>query len=186
MEPVHPGAFRRSFQPMPTVPNLPYQSPLNSQQRNQQIQQQRQRYALTFPSPAMNTSQSPTTSNHNINPNNHNHNVSNQNVNIQTFQSDPILHPDDNPPPSPSQSSSSTQEQHDYIDQLLIEAVILGKNPFNLFNQYHMRKLINFLVPSYEIPGEKTVGGTLLDGLEERIKKEVNKVCIHNPSIFYN
>ena len=194
LEPVAPAASRRSFQPMPTVSNLPYQSPLNTHVRNRQLQQQRQRYSIMCPSPTINCHQSPDisnhnrtdiASNHNSNVNTANHNRSNiaskhnNNVtrNIQTFQSDPILHPDDKLPPSPSQSSSMTQEQHDYIDQLLVDAVVLGKNPFTLFDQHHMRKLVNFLVPSYEIPGEKTVGGSLLNGLEERIKREVNKVC---------
>ena len=168
IQPVVSPASRRSFQPMPSVPNLPYQSPLNPQRRNQQIQQQPQRYVTINQSPRImasvnhnnnnnrnknnnNNDNHNDTNENNDNSNNHNHNHSN----IQTFQPDPILHPDQDPPPSPCPSSTITQQQHDYIDMLLTDAVVLGENAFNLFDQHHMKKLLNYILPSYEIQGEK-------------------------------
>ena len=42
-----------------------------------------------------------------------------------TFVPDSILY-DEPPPPSPNQSCTLTQEQHEYLDKLIVDFVVLG------------------------------------------------------------
>ena len=104
---------------------MPFVSPLTPHRQQRQLQMQRQRYAVINQSPAgaLTVPQSDAV-NHNsyISP----RTASNaQSSHVSTFTPDPILY-DSDPPPYPSQSGTMTQEQHDYLDQLITDFVILG------------------------------------------------------------
>ena len=120
--PVMPPSISLQSENVPEI-SLPYVSPLNAQRQQQQIQMQRQRYAITNQSPAVGLHTNPDDND------NHNSSISPtsnaQPSQVSTFSPDPILY-DDNPPPSPVQSSRLIQQQHEYLDQLITDFIVLG------------------------------------------------------------
>ena len=137
--------------------NLPYISPINTQQQNININRQRQQYIQNMQSPPLPNTTVPAT----------------QAMEANDGYDSPMT---GSPPPPVGPMTSISRPQHDWIDKLLERWVILNNHEFDIVEEQEFKDLLKYLCPAYQIPGRSMTGGRLLTELHHEIKKEVENV----------